>query len=158
VAYSNSVFTGNKILANLNKVQMVGVQPPTPLVRLLEPAARGATSIKVDTGLEASWLVGDYVWLGPTSFNQYASDYITIKTYTTATGVITFDRPLKFYHFGAAASTASTYNAVVDIRGEVVLLSRNIRVVGDNTDRNQDWGGQMVTSDYMEVSGVERLG
>jgi len=72
--------------------------------------------------------------------------------------VITLTKPLAHYHFGAATSTAATYNNVVDIRGEVVLLTRNVRVVGDNTDLNNDWGGQMLTSDYLEASGTERKG
>jgi len=72
--------------------------------------------------------------------------------------VITLKDPLVNYHFGAAASTAADYNNVVDIRGEVVLLTRNVRIVGDNTDLNKDWGGQMVTSDTMEASGTQRSG
>jgi len=114
---------------------MYGITPAKTMVRVIEPAVVGATSIKVDTGL-TDWQVDDKVWLAPTSFNALASDYITIETINTETGVITFTTALKYYHFGAAESTASHYNDVVDIRGEVVILSRNVRVVGDNTDLN----------------------
>lgn len=37
---------------------MYGVVPAKTMVRLLEPAAKGATSIKVDTGL-TDWQEGD---------------------------------------------------------------------------------------------------
>jgi len=134
---------------------MYGTVPAKQMVRLLAPAEQGATEITVDAGL-ADWLVGDRLWLAPTSYDAKASDYNTIKTIDQNTGVITFENGLKHYHFGAADSTATTYNSVVDIRCEVVILSRNVRVVGDNTDVNRDWGGQMVTSDYLEASGVER--
>ena len=53
---------------------------------------------------------------------------------------------MKYYHWGAEQSTASTYNGV-DIRGEVLILSRNIKISGEDID---SWGCQMVTSDTME--------
>lgn len=43
-------------------------------------------------------------------------------------------------------SSADKYNGV-DIRGEVLLLSRNVRVVGEDI---WSWGGQIVTTDLME--------
>jgi hypothetical protein len=36
------------------------------------------------------------------------------------------------------------------MRGEVVLLSRNVRVIGDDT---MSWGGHVVTSDTMDDLG-----
>jgi hypothetical protein len=51
-------------------------------------------------------------------------------------------------------STADNYNGV-DMRGEVVLLTRNVKVIGDDTD---SWGGQIVVSDNIEDSGVKRSG
>lgn len=114
---------------------MYGVVPAKTMVRLLVPAEVGATTITVETGL-TDWAVGDKIWLAPTSFQQHAVDYRTISAIDTATGVITVNAALAHYHFGAATSTAATYNNVVDIRGEVVLLSRNVRIVGDNTDLN----------------------
>lgn len=44
---------------------------------------------------------------------------------------------LQYYHWGAAESTSAKYNGV-DIRGEVMLLSRNIRIVGEDIE---SWGG-----------------
>ena len=43
-------------------------------------------------------------------------------------------------------STASKYNSV-DIRGEVVLLNRNIQIIGQDLD---GWGGQVVTSSTLD--------
>jgi hypothetical protein len=42
-------------------------------------------------------------------------------------------------------STADDYNGV-DIRGEVILLDRNIKLVGTDTD---SWGCQFVTTDVL---------
>ena len=43
-------------------------------------------------------------------------------------------------------STASKYNGV-DIRGEVLLLTRNIQIIGSRLD---GWGGQVVTSSTLD--------
>ena len=36
------------------------------------------------------------------------------------------------------------------MRGEVILLSRNVRVVGNDSD---SWGGQIVTADVVDPAG-----
>jgi hypothetical protein len=53
---------------------------------------------------------------------------------------------LNHYHWGAAESTAAKYNNV-DMRGEVVLMTRNIKIVGEDVDTH---GGQIVTSSVIE--------
>jgi hypothetical protein len=46
-----------------------------------------------------------------------------------------------YYHYGASSSTGGDYNGV-DMRGEVILLTRNIVVEGTSYD---DWGGTILT-------------
>jgi hypothetical protein len=41
------------------------------------------------------------------------------------------------------------------MRGEVMLMSRNIRIVGNDTDK---WGCQVLTSDFVEGNGEIRIG
>lgn len=41
------------------------------------------------------------------------------------------------------------------MRTEVLLLTRNVRIVGDNTDA---WGGQILTGDFIEGDGTFRNG
>lgn len=53
---------------------------------------------------------------------------------------------MNHYHWGAAESTAAKYNQV-DMRGEVMLLTRNIKIVGEDVEA---WGGQIVTSSIIE--------
>ena len=138
-AYSSSIYAGNKLIANLGKVHLYGTVPSNEIVRLLAPAAIAATTITVDTGL--TWVAGDNIFLAATSYKRDASDYATISAYDSVTGVITLTAGLTHYHFGKATTTAADYNNAFDIRGEVVLLTRNVRIVGDNTDLNGDWGG-----------------
>ena len=61
---------------------------------------------------------------------------------------------LDFYHFGRAQSTGDLYSGV-DIRGEVVLLTRNVKIVGNDVE---SWGGQVVTGFMMEDTGILRYG
>jgi len=53
---------------------------------------------------------------------------------------------IKYYHYGAAESTAANFGGV-DLRGEVVLLSRNIRIVGKDVE---SWGCHFATKDSVE--------
>ena len=62
--------------------------------------------------------------------------------------------PLKYYHWGDGDSTADEYNGV-DMRGEVILLSRNIKIKGEDAE---GWGGQVLATDYFENDGTWRKG
>jgi len=75
-----------------------------------------------------------------------ASDDNEVVSYDSATGQVSLKDPLKYYHFGAPESTADEYNGL-DIRGEVILLSRNIKISGEDIE---SWGAQFVTSDTTE--------
>ena len=76
-------------------------------------------------------------------------------SYDSSTGDIVLDRALSYDHYGASKSTASKYNGV-DIRGEVVLLTRNVRIVGDVV--KYAFGCQVITTDFIEEDGVFRNG
>jgi hypothetical protein len=53
---------------------------------------------------------------------------LIIATYTSETGIATVQSPLRFYHWGQLLSTEPEFG--VDMRGEVILLSRNIVIAG----------------------------
>jgi hypothetical protein len=60
---------------------------------------------------------------------------------------------LKFYHWGAQKSTGDEFSGV-DMRGEVIVLSRNIKIIGQDFE---DWGGHIITSDTVELSSKYKL-
>lgn len=119
---------------------------------MFQSVAPGDISITVDLNLD--WNTGDEIGLLPTGFDSVAVDFAIVTAYNSATGVVTLDRPMNYAHFGANQSTGNLYNGV-DIRGEVVLLSRNIRIVGNNTE---NWGCQIVTTDFEEANLIWRFG
>jgi hypothetical protein len=150
--FNGAIEAGNKVISVVGLVSMYGAGPVTQMTRLLAPAVVGATSISVDPATD--WAVGDRIFLAATSFNHESGEYVTVSAIDA--GTVTLVEELSHYHYGAAESTAATYNGIVDIRGEVVNLNRNIKLVGDNVELDQDWGGQMVCGDTVEVSGAYR--
>lgn len=114
------------------------------MVRLHQEARKGDKQITVETGLDL--VPGDRIALAATSFNHDGSEENFVTEYNSDTGVITLQTDLSVYHWGAPESTAEKYNGI-DIRGEVLILSRNIKIVGEDVET---WGCQMVTSDTIE--------
>jgi len=79
-----------------------------------------------------------------------------VKSYEASTGLVKIEGSLKFYHWGARQSTEYQYNGV-DIRCEVLLLSRNIRISGE-FDEKENWGASFVTASVLEWDFTQRHG
>jgi len=92
----------------------------------------------------------------PTSYSPKAVDDVFVESYDNITGKITLKSKLNYYHWGRATSTGigSDFDGV-DMRGEVMILTRNIKI---NAEDIESWGGQIVTSDTIEFSGKARYG
>ncbi len=114
--------------------------------KLAETAEAGSTRIEV---LDASeWRVGDEIVLASTDFNPRQAERRHISRIRG--NVITLDRPLEYMHFGEI-----TYG--VDERGEVGLLTRNIKVQASPDADNDYFGGHIMAMDgsTMNVAGIE---
>lgn len=61
--------------------------------------------------------------------------------------------PFEHYHFGGE-STAADFSGV-DMRGEVVLLTRNVRVVAEESN---DWGCAILTSEIINFDQTIQFG
>jgi len=147
IAPSMMVEFGNKGLFNVNLVAMYG-KDRSQRTRLKSTAVNGDMTIQVEMGLD--WVQWDTVAVLPTAMQPHHIDYRIIDNYDAATGVVTFTEPLEYYHWGQSDNTAHWYNGV-DMRGEVVLLTRNVKFAGNDSD---SWGGQILVSDNLEFSGV----
>ncbi|MGC1269422.1 MAG: G8 domain-containing protein [Croceibacterium sp.] len=114
--------------------------------KLAKTAAAGSTRIEV---LDASgWRKGDQIVLASTDFNPRQAEQ---RTVTGLRGnVLTLDKPLEYMHFGEV-----TFG--VDERGEVGLLSRNIRIQASDDAASSYFGGHIMAmvGSKMFVSGVE---
>jgi len=114
--------------------------------KLAQTAEAGSTSIQV---LDASgWRVGDEIVLASTDFNPRQAERRTISAIKG--NAITLDKPLDNMHFGKI-----TFD--VDERGEVGLLTRNIRLQASADAEQSFQGGHVMAmgASKMFVEGVE---
>ena len=114
--------------------------------KLASTAEAGATSIEVLNA--AGWRVGDEIVLASTDYDPRQAERRTITAISGNT--ITLDKKLDYMHFGKI-----TFD--VDERGEVGLLTRNIKIQASEDAAQSYFGGHimaMVTS-KMFVEGVE---
>ncbi len=121
-----------------------------------------AQTIQVATA-SADWQPGDWIVIGTTSFSPFETEFVQIKTIVGTT--ITFNQPLKYYHFGslppdtgssatckdtsgralpAAFCDGADKNYGVDERAEVGLISRNVMLTSDAGGVGRlHWGGEI---------------
>src|SRR5690606_25728576 len=114
--------------------------------RLSRTADAGATSIEVLNA--AQWQVGDEIVLASTDFDPHQAERRTISAISGNT--ITLDQPLEYMHFGKI-----TFD--VDERGEVGLLTRNIKIQASEDAAESFFGGHImaIVTSKMYVDGVE---
>jgi hypothetical protein len=114
--------------------------------KLARTAEAGSTKIEV---LDASgWRKGDEIVLASTDFDPRQAERRRIAAVNG--NRLTLDQPLEFMHFGKI-----TFG--VDERGEVGLLTRNIRVQSSEDSQSNYFGGHIMamSGSKMYVSGVE---
>ncbi|WEK48196.1 MAG: G8 domain-containing protein [Candidatus Andeanibacterium colombiense] len=114
--------------------------------KLSGTAKAGSAQIEV---LDASgWRKGDTIVLASTDFDPAQAEERTVAAISG--NRLTLDQPLKYMHFGEV-----TFG--VDERGEVGLLSRNIRIQASDDAAKSYFGGHIMAmaGSKMFVSGVE---
>jgi hypothetical protein len=114
--------------------------------KLANTVRAGSTSIEVLNA--AGWRVGDEIVLASTDFDPRQAERRTIAAIRG--NEITLDRKLDYMHFGKI-----TFD--VDERGEVGLLTRNIRIQASADAEQSFLGGHIMAmpSSKMYVEGVE---
>jgi cell migration-inducing and hyaluronan-binding protein len=115
--------------------------------KLASTADAGSTSIQVLNA--AGWRVGDEIVLASTDFDPRQAERRTIAAIRGNT--ITLDRKLDYMHFGKI-----TFD--VDQRGEVAMLTRNIRLQASaDAEQAPFYGGHVMAmgASKMFVEGVE---
>jgi cell migration-inducing and hyaluronan-binding protein len=107
-----------------------------------------AGSISIEVLNAAGWRAGDEIVLASTDFDPRQAERRTISAIRGNT--ITLDKKLDFMHFGKI-----TFD--VDERGEVGLLTRNIRIQASADAEQSFYGGHVMAmgTSKMFVEGVE---
>jgi cell migration-inducing and hyaluronan-binding protein len=114
--------------------------------KLADTANAGSTSIQVLNA--AGWRVGDEIVLASTDFDPRQAERRTISAIRGNT--ITMDKKLDYMHFGKI-----TYD--VDERGEVSMITRNIKLQASADAEQSFYGGHVMAmaTSKMFVEGVE---
>jgi cell migration-inducing and hyaluronan-binding protein len=114
--------------------------------KLASTATAGSTSIEVLNA--AGWRVGDEIVLASTDYDPRQAERRTVSAISGNT--ITLDKKLDYMHFGKI-----TFD--VDERGEVGLLTRNIKIQASADAEQSFLGGHIMAmpSSKIYVEGVE---
>src|SRR5688572_21290941 len=114
--------------------------------KLASTANAGSTSIEVLNA--AGWRVGDEIVLASTDFDPRQAERRTISAIRGNT--ITLDKKLDYMHFGKI-----TFD--VDERGEVAMITRNIKLQASADAEQSFYGGHVMAmaTSKMFVEGVE---
>ncbi len=107
-----------------------------------------AGSVQIDVLDASGWRKGDEIVLASTDFDPHQAER---RTVTAVKGnALTLDKPLQYMHFGEI-----TYG--VDERGEVGLLTRNIRIRASDDAEQSFFGGHIMAmpGSQVHISGAE---
>ena len=131
----------NKALIVAGQLKLYGVKKSPVWTRLSENGIKGSTNIKVAD--DTDWKVGDELVIASTSMNPDEVEYVTIQS-VVDNNTFTIDKGLQFNHYGSANPINTEYG-YLDMRAEVGVLSRNIKIIGAN---DSDWGCRVLTARY----------
>jgi cell migration-inducing and hyaluronan-binding protein len=114
--------------------------------KLASTAEAGSSEIEVINA--SQWRVGDEIVLASTDFDPRQAERRKIKKISGNT--VTLDAPLEYMHFGEI-----TFG--VDERGEVGLLTRNIKVQASEDSNETYFGGHIMamSGSQMHIDSVE---
>ncbi|GIL42086.1 hypothetical protein Vafri_130 [Volvox africanus] len=152
---------GSKVLAVRNgRVHMSGSPRAPSYTTLNATAGPGDTALLVNGPL--NWQVGDRIVLFSSSFMADEVDEAVVQKIVPQSGDVVqllLDTPLSYTHLGAVVQPPSSSRPALplDMRGFVAVLSRNVRVRGDETSVDTMYGAQMFvhTPDYLPRAVVQ---
>lgn len=131
----------NKALIVAGELRLYGVKRTVVWTRLRESALKGTSTIKLTS--DTDWAVGDDIVIASSSMDPNEVEYAKIKTKTDARA-FELTTALLYDHYGSANSISTQYGTL-DMRTEVGVLTRNIKIIGAN---DSDWGCRVLTARY----------
>jgi len=122
----------NSLLQVTGKIELIG-KSKNSKAKLRKTVQAGSTQIQVE-GDVSQWLKGDQILITPSRQNPLEYDLTTIKAIQG--NVITLDSSLDFFHSGEIYDTGAPLFGEIDMRAEVLLLTRNIQIQGTTAIKN----------------------
>mmetsp|Transcript_28773 Transcript_28773/g.25918 ORF Transcript_28773/g.25918 Transcript_28773/m.25918 type:complete len:270 (-) Transcript_28773:1599-2408(-) len=135
----------NKAIGVTGIMNLYGKEISINNARLISNAEKGAKSISVNQDVTGIWSQGDEILLLPTGRTAREYEVVSIASLSAdgnGNTVINLSSELEYNHMGAADVTvdAALDGASLDMRGEVLHLTRNIQISAETDD---NWGGRV---------------
>ncbi|GFS10808.1 polycystic kidney and hepatic disease-like 1 [Elysia marginata] len=143
---------GAKFIGVFGGLQLHGVDPGVIRTRLNLTANVGDTTLTVDD--VTNWEAGDEILLTTTDYNSWHTETFTIGS--VFDNVITLNDSVKFKHLAYSTTVDGT---TLEMKAEVALLTRNIKIEGDEyTDSEKESFGTRVLVGQTFYKGEQRAG
>lgn len=127
----------------------------TAWTRLAATALKGSAQLQMEVAPD--WRAGDRIVLASTDFDPFQAEEAIVRS--TSGLNVTVEQPLKYSHWGTLQTIAGTQ---LDERGEVALLSRNVRIQGDDASAATGFGGHIIILEgataHIEGAELYRMG
>ena len=149
------------------QLKLFGSQKKVNWTRLSETARAGSMSLRLDSPIAQGWEAGDLIAIGPTGYNPAEAETVAIASVADDGRTVQLQQPLQFNHWGTLQSfRGKDGNVSLDQRAEVANLSRNIKIMADESsgiisDENGIGGHVMVMpggSAYVDAVEFSRMG
>ncbi|KAL4484574.1 hypothetical protein ABPG74_019751 [Tetrahymena malaccensis] len=146
----SQIDVGNKVILNTGNFTLLGNPPATTATRLAASINPGDKSINVISA--SGWSLGDVISVAPTQLDAKENEVFSIQAINGNT--ITLNSTIQFYHYGASSATLTetwgSYTQELDLRAQVLHLTRNIKIVGAPVSQGIPWGCR-VLNHYWEI-------
>jgi hypothetical protein len=139
----NNLFLGNKVMAVLGRVSMVGRPRSIFWTKLSTTAASNATDITLRDSVAGSWFPGDRITITSTEYDYSQGETAVIAAVSGNT--VTLAAPLLFRHFAGPLATSGA-GASRSLAAAVGLLSRNVVFRSNLTSSSDTYGAAVVVS------------
>ena len=144
---------GAKALGVFGFLDMHGVDSGISFTKLASTANAGDTAIELME--EVGWSVGDEIVISATSYELKETERKSITAISGTT--ITIDSALEFTHI--SETTTLEDGNVINMRGDVGLLTKNVRIVGnDYAEMDEQQFGARVLVGSFEQNGIVYTG
>ncbi|KAA0165290.1 hypothetical protein FNF31_01943 [Cafeteria roenbergensis] len=139
----DKLWLGNKVLAVVGRLEMVGKPVSVPWTRLAATAEKGATTITLKE--QVDWRAGDVITLTPTEYGPDQEETAVIKSVSGSQLVVTLETALKHRHFSGDVDVDGTRKQ--RLACAVGMLSRNIVVEGEMADDADTYGAHIYVAE-----------
>merc|ERR1712123_331444 len=144
---------GAKALGVFGFADMHGIDIGVAWTKLAATAAAGSTEIELSEAV--TWAAGNEIVISTSSYELHETEKRTIASVSGTT--VTLTEALEFEHLSTEATLSD--GTTFQMKSEVGLLSRNVRIVGNtyNEIEDEQFGGRVLVGAF-EQDDVEYVG